>query len=787
MRTARARGEGAGNLPHELTSFVGRRQETLELRQALTRSRLVTLTGTGGVGKTRLAIHVAESVRRSFSDGVFVVELAAVKDGLVPHAIAASLDLRGQSSRSLEAALADYLSGKELLLVVDNCEHELAASGSIISNLLKATSHVRVLATSREPLSIAGEAVWPVAPLSVPNLGGRAERGAGQPVDGFEAVTLFVERAASAVPGFQLTPENREAVSRLCARVDGLPLAIELAAVRLRALTVQEVLERLEHRFGLLIDGNRAALPRHRTLAAAIAWSHDLCSNLERETWARCSTFAGGFDLDAAESVLADETLSADDVLAGVTGLVEKSVLTKSEVAGRARYHMLETIRYFGREQLEGWGAAERFRRRHRDYFAGLAERADRECGDGRQLEWAQRLRLDRLNLWAALDFCQTHPGEAGVGLRMGADLWFYWIACGSMAHGQHLLTELLDLSVEHDEAVHDRDRARALWVAGWALVVRGDNVAGVGRLEEARALADELGDQAASSHATQLLGVARLFADDPLGAAPYLDQALAAHRRADAWTGSALSAFPQRALAAAMTGAADEAASLCEECRRLCAGTGERWAMSWVEYVLALTGWLAGDASQVLAHMASSLQHKRAIGDLLGIPFCVELRAWLASDQQDHSTAAGLYGFADGLWERVGTPLFGYRTLQEWSRERRKATERALGRRTFDDTHTAGRAWDFEHGMDIVLGCRPADRPPHDPPRELTKREWEVAQLVAEGLSNQEIADRLVISRRTAETHVDRILSKVGFHNRTQLASWVATASHRPADRQAV
>lgn len=772
-----ARGSGPvrrreGRLPSAVTSFVGRRAATSELTAALSRSRLVTLTGSGGVGKSRLALHVAGALRRRVPDGVYFVELAHVGEpGLVPHAIAETLDLRDQTSRSSATALASHVEDKQLLVVLDNCEHVLDGCATIVSELLSAGPGVRVLATSREPLNISGETAWAVPPLSVPD---PDDPGAHEESCRSEAVALFTERAAAVVPGFTVTPENRDMVTRLCARLDGLPLAIELAAVRLRALTPDQLLERLEDRFELLIEGNRAAPARHQTLLAAIAWSHELCSPVERELWARCSVFTGGFDLDAAEAVCSGDGVSRDAVLSGIAGLVDKSILVRTTAAGVARYRMLETIRRFGRDRLDG-PALERLGGRHRDHYAALAARSDQESCGRAQVHWARRLGEERPNLWAALDFCAGRPEEVGAGLRMASALWFHWIACGFVRDGRHWFERLLASS---GVSVAEDDRVRALWVDAWAMVAQGDNAAGADRLEECLELARRRGDEVAASHATQILGVAKAFSNRAAEAAPLLDAALDRHRRSPSWTTPALVAFPQRAIAAATGGDTDTAVALSLECQEICARTDEVWVLSWVGFVLGLTRWLEADLETAVAHLHTALEQKRQINDQLGTPFCVEVLGWAATDTGDHVRAAGLYGFADSLWKRIGAPLFGDDSLLRWSAQRRRASEDSLGAVAYGERYTRGRSWQLddvrpETRPETRAGTRAGSAPPPDP---LTARERQVATLVAEGLSNREIADRLVVAVRTAENHVEHILAKLGFVRRGQIATWMGT-----------
>jgi len=773
-------------LPHGVTSFVGRREETSSLKRALGESRLITLIGPGGVGKTRLALHVAEGVRRGFTDGLHFIELAKGHDpSLVTHAMAEALDLRDQSDRSAVAALIDYLADKHVLIVLDNCEHVLAACTEVVAQLLVAAPDLRVLATSREPLNISGERVWPVSPLSLPTSVDAAAPGS---LDGtarqFEAVSLFEQRAAAVLPGFTLTPENQQAVTRLCARLDGLPLAIELAAVRMRVLTPDQMLARLEHRFQLLTEGNRSAPARHQTLQAAMRWSFDLCSETERLLWARCSVFAGEFDLKAAEVVCAGDGLAEADLFESIAGLVDKSILSRAQPWGRGRYTMLETIRQFGHERLIEMGSDARVRLRHRDYYLEMAERCDEESGSARQVDWAELLPADRANFFAGLDYCLTQPGEAAAGLRMGAALWFYWIACGLVRDGRHWLDRLLAAEGEPTAV-----RARALWVDGWATILQGDNARGVELLNDCLRTATIVDDRSSAAQAKLLLGLAKIFANDPAGAIPLLEDAVTSHRRRNEWTAPALTSLPQLGLAALMIGDVDRAAALSLECRDICDSHGERWVHSWVTWQLALTSWVSGDVSSAVAHARDALRAKSQLNDQLGLPFCMEILAWAAVEVGDPQVAATLFGGADALWERIGKPLFGYESLLRWSRENRDRALAALGRSEFEERRKSGTSMTLEEMVSFALDHRQRQAntgrtEPTGLPADtgLTRREREVAALVAAGLSNRDLARRLVISQRTAEAHVGHILTKLGFTSRAQIATWVTAGGSEPS-----
>src|SRR5260370_148012 len=394
----------ANNLPADLTSFVARRPEAAQIRQLLSTSRLVTLVGVGGVGKTRLGVHAARDVQRAFPDGVFLVALAALTDpALLPHTVIDALAIPEQSSRAPMNILADYLRHRQILLIFDNCEHLLESAAELAAALLRSASGLRVLATSRQGLRVPGEHIMPVPTLPVPAPDVPLVPGfAAQ----YAALALFAERAAAVVPGFAITAENEAAVVRLCQRLEGIPLAIELAAVRLRVLPVADLATRLDRRFQLLTEGNRTAPERHQTLRAAIDWSFDLCTPAEQLLWARTSVFGASFDLEAAEAICTDATLPPQPILHTLTGLTDKSISIREEHAGHVRFRMLETIREYGQARLRESGTESALKQRHRDWYLKRVEEASAQWFGPQQEGWSTRLLLEHATLRMALRFC---------------------------------------------------------------------------------------------------------------------------------------------------------------------------------------------------------------------------------------------------------------------------------------------------------------------------------------------------------------------------------------------
>ncbi|QIZ38793.1 LuxR C-terminal-related transcriptional regulator [Saccharopolyspora sp. ASAGF58] len=766
----------AGYLPAERTTFVDRRQASAEVKRLLPASRLVTLTGPGGVGKTRLAVHVARELQRAFPGGVWLVELAKVQDpGMLVHAVATTLHLPDQSARYPLTALLKFLAEERLLIVLDNCEHLVTAAAQMVNAVLPAAPGVRVLATSREPLNVPGEQVFPVPPLGVPQLD-TSGGGVGQ----YEAVTLFAERGAAALPGFRVDRENEPAVARLCQRLDGLPLAIELAARRLRGLSVEQILQRLENRFQLLTAGPRGGLPRHQTLQAAIEWSFDLCSPTEQTLWARLSVFAGEFDLEAAEQVCAGSDVAEGDVLDTIFGLVDKSILSRAENDTTTRYRMLETIRQYGRQRLAAQGAETMLRRRHRDYYLALAEQADAQWLGVRQRQWWQRFQGQGPNLWAALDFCCTQPGEARAGLRLASVLWFYWVACGFVRDGRYWLDRVLALPYGAS-----RERARALWVDGWIGLVQGDLPRIERSLGECLDVADRVGDRAAIAHATQFLGFHAVLCDDIARAAELEEQALAMHRALGELRQPALRTFVYGAIAYLELGDLDRAMALGEEGRSISERAGDELAQGWMHWVLAAVRRIAGDVAAAEEEARAALRLTHSFHDVLYVTLCLMLLALVAMDRGDAERSARLFGVLEQLWKLMGAiPLLGNAEfLVRWQSDCERRARKALGDRAYEAAYQQGKQLDVDQAVAYALREQAPLPPPGKVPAAggsvLTRREREVAELVAQGLSNKDIASRLVISQRTAETHVEHILIKLGATSRTQIAAWAVGSKH--------
>ena len=423
------------NLPRQLTSFIGREREMAEVRRLLSTTRLLTLTGSGGCGKTRLALQVAADLVEAFAEGVWFVDLAPLSDpALVPQTVAATLRVREEPGRPILITLSEYLQPRHLLLVLDNCEHLVGACAELAQALLRACPHLQILATSREPLRIGGETTWRVPSLSLPDL---LRLPLVESLAEYEAVRLFTDRAEVVLPGFLVTDQNALAVAQVCHRLDGIPLAIELAATRVKVLPVHQIAARLDDRFRLLTGGSRTALPRQQTLRAVMDWSYILLSEKERTLLRRLSVFAGGWTLDAAEAVCSGNRIETVEVLDLLAQLVDRSLVAVDREDAEARYRLLDTVRQYAREKLQDSGEETEVHGRHREWFLDLAERTEPELLGPEQGVWLARLEAEHDNLRAALTWSQQEEEGGEAGLRLAGALGRFWWMRGHLTEGR--------------------------------------------------------------------------------------------------------------------------------------------------------------------------------------------------------------------------------------------------------------------------------------------------------------------------------------------------------------
>ncbi|GAA2092721.1 hypothetical protein GCM10009759_18630 [Kitasatospora saccharophila] len=694
MESRSAAPRNRGRLPAETTSFVGRAAELDALAALVGRARLVTVTGPGGVGKSRLALRAAARLADGFPDGAHLAEVAPVQDPLLlGHAVLEALRLTDHTARPPLDVLVEQLADREALLVLDGCEHLVDACAELVDALLRAAPGLRVLATSRQSLRTAGEHLLPLAPLPYRPSGGRAEA---------EAVLLFADRAAAVLPGFRLEPGNRDGVALLCRRLDGIPLALELAAGRLRALSVEQLTARLEDRFRLLTGGDRTAPARHHTLRTAIGWSHELCTMKERLLWARLSVFAGGFDLDSAEYVCAGHGLDADEVLELVESLVDKSVLERLDGDGTARFRMLDTLREYGAHWLRAGGDRPRLLRRHRDWYLGVASWGEVEWFGPRQAETAERTRLAHANLRAALEFSLAEPGEEQPALVLAGTLWYFWVGTGHLGEGRHWLDRALALAPEPTDA-----RAKALWVTGYLATLQGDLHRARPVLEECRRQALETGDDRALAYAVHRQGCAALIGDEPARAAELFEEALWHYDALGELNSNVLMAMFELALAHLFQGDEENGLAWMERVRETCEEHGEQWAYGYCLYAMAFARRQGGDLRLARSLARESMRLNHLFRDLLGIVLAMDLLALLATEgpDADLSEARVLQGAAHRLWRAVGTPFFGSRSFNGPHLEGERRARDGLTEQEYEAAFRLGSRLDLDTAVGRALG----------------------------------------------------------------------------------
>jgi non-specific serine/threonine protein kinase len=731
-----------GNLPADVTRFIGRSRDLEQVRDALGRYRLVTLRGVGGVGKTRLALQVGAAARRSFEDGVWLVELSSLRNTeLLARTVAAALGVPDQGAGDPLDLLADYLADRHLLLILDTCEHLVDGCALLSEVLLRSAPRLRVLATSREPLDVMGEQALLIAPLDTPV--GDADTKA-------DAVRLFVDRAEAMVPGFTLNAANRLAVARLCRRLDGIPLALELAAVRLRTMSIDQVVARIDDRFRFLGTA-RSSQNRHQTLRAAVDWSYELCTGEEQRLWALLSVFPGDFDLEAAESIC--------DTSVDVLGrLVDKSIVL-CEQDGR-RYRLLDTIREYGAEQLEAPGELSR---RHAAYYLDLAGQAAHFGPD--QVRWLTRLQQETHNLRVAMDYCYRTPGEEDNGLRLTVLLRHYWLVRGLFTEGRrwHRLALALDRRT--------RDGAWACYGAAVLAIQQGDFDTANPLLDRAGELAAELSDEHLAAQVLTGRGMALFHSGDLEGGIAWFERAVAAQAKIGYAEPFALSVYSRLATAFFLSGETDRAIGLCEQALRLSDELGDAWSQGTALWVRAATRWVSGETELAIADALASLEVKESLGDLHSITQSIDLLAVCLATKGELVRAAELSGAGDALWEMLGTPAQAGPHYAEARRMGADLCRAGLGDAQFEVAYRRGKGLSTTEAIALAKGEISSPAPAVTNP--LTKREMEIAGLVSQGLGNREIAERLVLSKRTVDAHIEHIFAKLGFSSRAQLATW--------------
>lgn len=748
---------------------MGRDGELARARGLLLRTRLLTLTGPGGCGKTRMAIELAGRSPEDFPDGVHFVSLAAVRDPtLVPVSTARGIGLQDARGTPLLEHLSGYLAERDALVILDNMEQVLAARG-FVADLLAATTRPRILVTSRSPLHLSWEQEFPVPALGVPPSGPAASTAS---VVGCESVQLFVARAAASAPGFTVTGENAAAVAGIAERLDGLPLAIELAAARVKVLTPAAILARLEDSLGLLVGGRRDGPDRHRALRATILWSHELLSEAAKALLAVCSVFRGGIDLAVLEAVCREAADLPVPLLDALTELVDHSLVRADPVPGDTpRFAMLETVREFAAEQLMALPGHERVRAAHAAAFRELAE------GLARPPAGPDRVGLDLLerehdNFRAALDhYDETEPGTA---LRLANRLTAFWSIRGHFSEGRRRLGELL-ARVPDD----DPERVDALNGAAWLATDQGDGAAAVPLLDVTLARARAAGDRAGEATVLYYRGRASAIAGDPAGRAD-IERALElqievgddAGLAAALWLGGA---------AAILVEDHRLARERLERCVALCEARGLPAIEARARQLHAHADLELGDLARARAVLTKGVPAVVDLGDRFAIAIGLSLLAGLAARTGRPRVALRLAGAAAAYEEvnQTSRPQNVRMRLDAWLAPAR-ATVGSPAAKLVDD----GRGMTVDQAVALGLADGPDDPWRAGPGAGLTRREREIAALVATGMTNREIAGQLQLSVRTVEAHVDHAFTKLGLRTRTQLAAWMHQDGLAPGNR---
>ncbi|OIV37688.1 hypothetical protein BIV57_09675 [Mangrovactinospora gilvigrisea] len=765
-----------GELPRELNGFVGRTAELGRMEQLLESRDLVTVVGPGGVGKTRLALRAAAPAAARMNRQPCLAELSALRDpALLPHTLCVALGLPAQDVRDPLAVLIEHLQSVPVLLILDTCEHLIEACAELTEALLRACGEITVLATSRRPLDVPGETTFALAPLGV-----------AEQEDGGDALLLFEQRAAAVVPGFRLEEGNRAQVARLCRSLDGIPLAIELATVRLRAVPLEQLADRIEDRFRLLGGSRRAAVPRHQTLRSAIDWSFELCTPREQILWARLSVFAGDFDIVAAEQVCGFGALPGPEVMEVLIELVDKSVVTRvDQQDGTARYRLLDTLREYGAEKAAAGQEQDQLRHRHLTRYVEMADEFDRHFTDSSQMDRFHALRGEHPDIRLALEFALTNSsGHTQRGAGLAGALWGYWQISGLLSEGRYW-----------QEKVAERfpgptaERAWALIVGGFITIFQGRPDLALQPLHEGIALADQLGEALIRARGLLYVQCAHTFLCD-------FDKAEAATAAAQErlaalgdFTGL-VSLDVQAGYLYHLEGDADRALERANQgLARLGPESTEAWLRGFLHTVAGLAYFAKGDPDRAEQGLRTALPIKAELGDVIGIGYCLEGMAWLAADAGRYIRAAWLLGASDAQWQQTGARLSGTPVMEDFHRLHARSTQVSLGEEAFEAHWHAGAHAPIGLVVEAALGgaerladaARAAADPVPGPRRatgRLTHREEQVARLAAEGRSNREIAEDLVISRRTVDAHMERVLAKLGIDSRRRIGARLASTT---------
>jgi predicted ATPase/DNA-binding CsgD family transcriptional regulator len=763
-------GRPRDNLPLQLTSFVGREREMAEVNRLLGTSRLLTLTGPGGSGKTRLALSVASELVDRFEEGVWIVELAPLSDpDLVPQAVASVLGVRETPGTPLIERLVDYLEPRNVLLILDNCEHLTEACAILTETLLRSCPDLRVVATSREALGVVGETLFAVPPLSLPD---PHHLPAADSLPRYEASRLFVERARTVRPGFSATGDNAMAIAQVCYRLDGMPLAIELAAARIRVLSVDQISIRLDDSFRLLTGGGRSVLARQRTLRATMDWSYGLLDEAERVLFRRLSVFAGGFTLGAAEVVCAGEDLESYEVLDLLASLVDKSLVIVKEQDGEARYRLLETMRQYGREKLQGSAEEAPLRTRHAGLYLALAEETEPDLRE--QGAWLLRLGAEHDNFRAALRW--TLGPEAGaedpeLGLRLATALGHrrFWAVYG-LEEG----LSWLERGLERDKAASKLLRADALSHAGWIANVQGNYDKALRLLEDNYLVSKQIGQNRTVAVSLVQLGQFLTMHGSEKERIEELREETEAllPDLSDPQLVGPLLVF--LGLVALNEDDYPRTTALLEEGLQPFREIGDPYGTAICCGTLGFVALMQGALDRADAWFEEALISLRELRDRVGILHCLMGEASVNHLRGAPARAARLWGAAEALGEAASVSMLPAIEARYDYEEHVAAVRSRLGEEAFDAAWAEGRAMAPEEAVEYALQKpEPSDEAEATPsyPAGLSAREVEVLKLAARGLTNARIAEELFISPRTVNAHMGSVYNKIGSHSRAQAA----------------
>jgi predicted ATPase/DNA-binding CsgD family transcriptional regulator len=758
-------GVAPDNLPRQLTSFIGREYERRDLKELLERSRLLTLTGPGGSGKTRLGLELAAETASRFPDGVFFVALAPVgHPDLVLPSIAQATGLHDAGDRPLLDRLCRHLETVRGLLLLDNFEHLIAAAPAVAA-ILRATAELKIMVTSRAPLHVSGEQEFAVPPLQVPD----QQFATVTAVAGCESVRLFIERAQAAWPGFLLDEENADSIARITQRLDGLPLAVELAAARIKLLPPASLLARLENALPVLVGGARDLPQRQQTLHSTMAWSYELLGAGARRLLAACSVFRGGIGLATAEMVCAG---LGTEVLAGLEELVDQSLLRRIDGPGDPRFGMLFLVREYAAERLAEMPERARIEAGHAATFLALAEAAERGLRGPAELRWLDRLEAEHQNIRAAIDWYARH--EPVDALRLAVAMFQFWRIRGHFTEGRSRLSTLLDANPDATAA-----RVGALNGTAWLAIDQGDDEYARDLLGESIRLSQELGDRLGEAMALVYLGRSMITSARPAEAGPHIDRALRLLEGQEGQVAHA-TALLYAGLAAHYTGQNEEACARFDRCIEEFRAAGFRSMGARALQMLAHARLELGDIRGAREALEEALPTCLELGDRWLVPLMMAGFAEVAACTGRPRRALRLAGVARGVCEagQFSMPAVAQARLERWLAPARKQAGSVA-----TQVMAEGQRMSLAEAVSYALANEPEDDWRSGPRRTLTRRELEVAALVAQGLTNRGIAGRLCLSVRTVDTHVDHILTKLGFNSRTQLVAWAYESAPTPED----